>query len=47
MKRRSVLSRKLSQLEYELSGRCRRLSRIQKSLYELNSTLKKAGKKQK
>lgn len=47
MRRRSLLSRKISQIEYELSGKCRRLFCLQRSLYELNNTLKKAGKKQK
>ena len=46
-KRRCTFSRKISQLNYELSGKCRRLSCLQKSLYDLNNTLKKTGKKQK
>ena len=46
-RRCSPISQKIRQLEYELSGRCRRLCRIQKALYELNVLLKKAGRKHK
>ena len=38
---------KLSQLEYEVSGRCRQIACIQKSMRELNSLLQKMDKRKK
>ena len=43
----SGIRKKLSSLEYELSGRHRQVARIQKSLCELNGLLQKFNKRKK
>ena len=47
MKRNSGVKGKISRLEYEASGRSKRVANVQKSLKELNALLKKAEKKKK
>ena len=47
MRGNSEIRNKISQLEYEASGRFRQVARIQKSISEVNSMLKKIEMKKK